>query len=168
MDNYYRNGKTFTLKDLTGIDKTYKYTSSTNGEYKMKLDKIKFARLIAFCISNGMDAGEPEINFIDDIIDIEPGAVPIDNINLEDLMLHMANGTNKIYAIKSHRALTGMSIKDSKDVIEKYWRVEATPKKSAKELQEQMIRVLNDDRCMIKSKEMKVLVRDFIYSFSVD
>jgi hypothetical protein len=98
----------------------------TNGELTMKLDKIKFARVIAHCISNGMSAGEYEVDTLDTLIDIDVpqvqpyGAMPAD---IERLMHLMAEGTEKIEAIKIHRKLTGFGLKESKDAVEKYWPV---------------------------------------------
>jgi hypothetical protein len=44
----------------------------------MKLDKIRFARVIAYCISNGMNISAYEVETLDDLIDIDgkPVTVP--------------------------------------------------------------------------------------------
>lgn len=92
----------------------------------MKLDKMTFARLVAHCVSNGMSAGEYEVTTLDDIIDINvPEPVP-GRANVEDvdkLMMLMLQGTQKIEAIKLYRMMTGMGLKESKDAVERYWRV---------------------------------------------
>jgi hypothetical protein len=35
--------------------------------------------------------------------------------------MFMAGGTNKIDAIREHRAITGMGLKESKEAVERYW-----------------------------------------------
>lgn len=92
----------------------------------MKLDKITFGRVVAHCVSNGMSVGEYEVERLDQLIDIpvvEPVAEHVypKNENVEALLKHMAAGTNKIDAIREHRAITGMGLKDSKDAVERYW-----------------------------------------------
>lgn len=90
----------------------------------MKLDKMKFARLIGFLSRNGFDAYEDNIKCVDDMIDIDVPVTEIaypKNENVERLMMFMAGGTHKIDAIREYRALTGMGLKDSKDAVERYW-----------------------------------------------
>jgi hypothetical protein len=93
------------------------------GEYKMKLDKMTFARVIAHCVSNGMSSGEYEVTELDNIIDIsvEQERVYPCNAHIDDLMRLMVEGQRKIEAIKVHRAITGFGLKESKDAVEKYW-----------------------------------------------
>src|SRR5882724_7397412 len=91
----------------------------------MKLDKIKFARLVAYLSRNGFDGYQSNIEAIDDMIDIEV-PMPIEhhypkNDDVERLMALMAEGTHKIEAIKHHRNITGMGLKESKDAVERYW-----------------------------------------------
>ncbi len=99
----------------------------------MKLDKMTFAKLVAHCISNGMSAGDYEINELDNIADIIMPNVATDQVNpsrVDDILKAMA-GDRKIEAIKAYRALTGSGLKESKDAIEAYWvtpREVKTPK----------------------------------------
>jgi len=91
----------------------------------MKLDKIKFARLVAYLSRNGFDGYQSNIEAIDDMIDIEL-PMPIEhhypkNDDVERLMSLMAEGTRMIEAIKIYRNITGMGLKDSKDAVERYW-----------------------------------------------
>ena len=89
----------------------------------MKLDKIKFARLISFCANNGMTVGSYEIEQIDDLIDIEvpePEQIYPNASLVTDLLKAMQEG-KKIEAIWAHRAMTGMGLKESKDEVEKYF-----------------------------------------------
>lgn len=94
----------------------------------MKLDKMTFARVIAHCVSNGMSAGEYEVTALDNIIDIsvEQERVYPANGHIDDLMRLMVAGTQKIEAIKTHRAITGFGLKESKDAVEKYWKFQPT------------------------------------------
>jgi ribosomal protein L7/L12 len=92
---------------------------------KMKLDKIRFARLIGFIERQySFSLSNSEIEHIDELIDVEAPVTERVYPHLADvnnLMLHMANGTHKIEAIKSYRNLTGLGLKESKDAVEKYW-----------------------------------------------
>jgi ribosomal L7/L12-like protein len=92
----------------------------------MKLDKMTFAHVIAHCVSNGMSAGEYEITVLDRLIDIEVPEQVAEQIypkneNVERLMMLMVEGTRKIDAIREHRAITGMGLKESKEAVERYW-----------------------------------------------
>ena len=91
----------------------------------MKLDKMKFAQLVHF-IGNRLNANLTDVFIasLDEIIDIdvpEPQVAYPKNENVERLMMFMVGGTHKIDAIREHRALTGMGLKDSKDAVERYW-----------------------------------------------
>lgn len=92
----------------------------------MKLDKIRFASLIGFISCRyALTVTQDDMREIDEIIDIDVPvadvAYPANN-DIDMLMFLMSQGTQKIEAIKVHRKLTGMGLKDSKDAIEKYWR----------------------------------------------
>lgn len=94
----------------------------------MKLDKIKFGELIALIanIVQRKNIDAHDITLLDDLIDLPDAqqvAVYPKNENVEALMKHMAAGTNKIGAIREHRAITGMGLKESKDAVERYWPV---------------------------------------------
>lgn len=88
----------------------------------MKLDKIKFAMLVALMADKGAAFSMEELADIDALIDIEtPPAPAMNATDLHVLMALMQAGTNKIDAIKQHRQMTGYGLKDSKDIVEKYW-----------------------------------------------
>lgn len=99
----------------------------------MKLDKIKFANLISYLSSfNRLDVDQ--IERIDDLIDVEV-PMPIEhhypkNDDVDRLMALMAEGTSKTEAIKIHRILTGLGLKESKDAVEKYWVDKFIPPKA--------------------------------------
>jgi ribosomal protein L7/L12 len=111
----------------------------------MKLDKLKFARLVAHCVSNGMSAGEYEVNTLDEICDIDVPA-PYEQVqhnypsasDVNALMALMAEGKSKIEAIKMHRKLTGYGLKESKDEVEKHWPTEI------KRTKQELYKKLND------------------------
>jgi ribosomal protein L7/L12 len=90
----------------------------------MKLDKIKFARLISI-ITNiaGHALNNDEVDVVNHVIDIdvpEPEQIYPNASLVTDLMHAFAND-QKINAIRAHRAMTGMGLKESKDEVEKYW-----------------------------------------------
>lgn len=95
----------------------------------MKLDKIKFGKVLAYISGivqrNQLDTMDIEI--LDNLIDVEvpvvETATPVypKNENVERLMALMAEGKYKIEAIKEHRAITGMGLKESKEAVERYW-----------------------------------------------
>jgi ribosomal protein L7/L12 len=91
----------------------------------LKLDKIKLAVLIGWlCQAKEIHLNSSEVEMIDNFIDIDAPVTERVYPHLADvnnLMLHMANGTHKIEAIKSYRNLTGLGLKESKDAVEKYW-----------------------------------------------
>lgn len=92
----------------------------------MKLDKIKFAALISSISKHtGITFDNDDLRMIDELIDIEINEEPIvlrpANPEIERLMAFMAAGIHKIEAIKVHRQITGMGLKESKDMVEKYW-----------------------------------------------
>jgi ribosomal protein L7/L12 len=94
----------------------------------MKLDKIKFAELIHFIsryLQNPPHLDKVFIASLDELIDInvEPVSMPsmCNPETLHILMGLMHEGTRKIEAIKQHRIMTGYGLKESKDIVEKYW-----------------------------------------------
>lgn len=97
----------------------------------MKLDKVRFATLIGYISrAAGVTFSVSEIVEIDDIIDIPvptPETVKCNPEQLHTLMALMHNSTYKIEAIKQHRMMTGYGLKESKDIVEKYWRPAPTP-----------------------------------------
>jgi ribosomal protein L7/L12 len=88
----------------------------------MKLDKLPFARLIGFCIGNGMDSSSSVIEEIDRIVDfnLAPTYSNVNHVNelLEKMMT--ASTGNLIEAIKAYGNLTGQGLKESKEAIERY------------------------------------------------
>ena len=91
----------------------------------MKLNKIKFARLVAWISTQaGYHFNEDDLHDLDDLTDIELPEQQImrpSNDDIERLMALMAEGTRKIEAIKIHRSITGLGLKESKDAVERYW-----------------------------------------------
>lgn len=92
----------------------------------MKLDKYTFARLIAF-IGNtyAVTVHADTMQEIDDIVNIpEPEPLPAARANpaeVDELLYLMVDSTRKIEAIKAYRTLTGASLKDAKESVERYW-----------------------------------------------
>ena len=100
----------------------------------MKLDRLKFAKLIAHCCSNGLGTGDWEIERIDELCEYEAPAQPVGTAKCSDvdsLMMLMAEGTSKIEAIMNYRVLTGAGLKESKEAIERYRSIPNFPKKDA-------------------------------------
>lgn len=91
----------------------------------MKLDKIKFAQVVAFIVDTMRTGFNDEaIRSLDNMIDIEVEPQHVYNATPADIdmLMHlMAQGTQKIEAIKLYRKLTGFGLKNSKDAVEKYW-----------------------------------------------
>jgi hypothetical protein len=104
---------------------------------KMKLDKIRFAKLIWYLTWHcKMDADDNDLAEIDRMIDVDLPEAPVPAMNVEQLhilMSIMQRGTNKIEAIKQHRAMTGWGLKESKDAVEEYWRPAETAKTYTKQ-----------------------------------
>lgn len=132
----------------------------------MKLDKIKFAQVVGFIErTQSLNFSIGEIEQLDDMIDID---VPIqDNPrvseeDVKELLLQMSEG-DKFHAIKVYRALTGVGLKEAKDVVDKYCN--ASNLFDAYTLKCRMLEALKSDSCII-GDENKSLVREFIKSFS--
>ena len=134
----------------------------------MKLDKITFAKLITYVSTRGASLSHSNVLDIDDMIDIEMPPAPIDVTVLHQLLEAIQAG-RKIDAIKVHRNLTGYALKESKDVIEKYW-VPSTDKK------QQMLTKIEQQMCAdFDSRDSFTLykfdnsqlqtIKDFIESF---
>jgi hypothetical protein len=89
----------------------------------MKLDKIKFAQLVAFITSQVGSMSNWVIEDLDNLINIEveqpKNVVPCGLV--DELLLYMGGGTQKIEAIKAYCTLTGAGLKESKDAVERYW-----------------------------------------------
>lgn len=95
---------------------------------------VKFGKLMAtlgaiYRIVPNNDDMHQISSIIEEIIEAEkprdvPPAEPprCDGKLLEQLMFEMQQGLRKIDAIRLHRQLTGYDLKESKDIVEKYWR----------------------------------------------
>jgi len=96
----------------------------------MKIDQIKLLSLVSWITSHSdhaFDEYEMEI-FVSKIHNLEvieaqvPYQPPKADIQLVDVLMQlMMEGQRKIEAIKVHRQLTGLGLKESKDAVEKYW-----------------------------------------------
>ena len=93
----------------------------------MKLDKMRFARLVGHCVAAGMTATDYIIDTMDELIDVEVPFQPQATIKASDvdnLLALMQQGEKKIEAIKAYRMLTSEGLKESKDAVERYWPVD--------------------------------------------
>ena len=85
----------------------------------MKLDKIKFAQL---CMFIGRQLDVAELTELDHIVDInvEPVEVPgkADPELVNDLLRQIASPDGFIHAIKAYRSLTGVGLKEAKDLVD--------------------------------------------------
>lgn len=103
----------------------------------MKLDKIKFASLIDFISCRyALTITQDDMREIDELItiDVENEKIYPSSSDISQLMFLMQQGTQKIEAIKLCRKLTGWSLKDSKDEVEKYWPQKLSKKAIAAKL----------------------------------
>jgi hypothetical protein len=90
----------------------------------MKLDKIRFAKVVSWIsrMTNGLEFGYEDLRELDDILEFEaPTTQHAYCVDIDQLMALMVNGISKIEAIKQYRKITGSSLKDSKDAVEKHW-----------------------------------------------
>ena len=101
----------------------------------MKLDKIKFARLIALIVSDIGSIDQHTIEDMDALIDIEIPTAPVKvPCEMVDELLKQLNAENGfIHAIKAYRVLTGEGLKESKEAIERYRNVPKFPEKKPEE-----------------------------------
>jgi hypothetical protein len=100
----------------------------------MKLDKIKFAWLIAFVTKHGATLGSYEIEDIDGMISFEvPEAktVKASCNDVDELLRQLNKPDGFIPAIKAYRVLTGAGLKESKEAIERYRSIPNFPQKDA-------------------------------------
>jgi len=91
----------------------------------MKLDKIRFAQLIAYISKLGAELTFNSVRDIDSIVDIEVPAPTVQALNIEllhELLVEMRSAKDGrfIPAIKAYRALTGAGLKEAKEAVEKY------------------------------------------------
>jgi len=88
----------------------------------MKLDKLMFAKVVAHCVANGMTTGEYALNELDQLIEVpEPKPNMASAGDVDRLLMLMAQGQQKIEAIKQYRTMTGSSLKEAKDAVERHW-----------------------------------------------
>lgn len=99
----------------------------------MKPNIAKFGTLMSFITSKTdrvlcYHDSDEILHMITDIFEVAPVAPIVADYNTVDqLMMLMNEGTRKIEAIKVHRTLTGLGLKESKDAIEKYWKSNLSP-----------------------------------------
>lgn len=91
----------------------------------MKLDKIKFAKIVALIATEYQRISENFIAELDCMIDIDVEPVKIDKISCEmvdELLRQMMTASKEgfIPAIKAYRSLTGAGLKEAKEAIERY------------------------------------------------
>lgn len=87
----------------------------------MKLDKIRFARLISFISHAVGELQREDIEEIDCIIDVDVPETSKASCEAVDELLKQIALNERIPAIKAYRNLTGAGLKESKDAVEKYW-----------------------------------------------
>ena len=96
----------------------------------MKLDKIKFGRLVAFLSRNGFDGYEDNIQCLDDMIEIDiPKQEYVEVAKVDELLRQLNAHDGFIPAIKAYRVLTGAGLKESKEAIERYRSIPKFPVK---------------------------------------
>ena len=95
------------------------------------MDKFQFAKLVSFITSllpTGAVLNNADITCLDELVKpIEPDQYHkcyTNAADLDALMGFMKASTQKIEAIKMHRQLTGLGLKESKDAVERYWKVD--------------------------------------------
>jgi hypothetical protein len=90
----------------------------------MKLNKIKLAVLIGWlCQAKDIDLNSSEVEMIDNFIDVDmpqPEVAYPSVAAINDLLYTIGNPDGFIPAIKAYRALTGLSLKEAKEAIERY------------------------------------------------
>lgn len=89
----------------------------------MKLDKMKFAKLVAHCVANGMSSGSFEVEHMDELCEVEaPEPSHVTTVDVNELLHCMITATDSgfIPAIRAYRVLTNAGLKESKEAIEKY------------------------------------------------
>jgi hypothetical protein len=89
---------------------------------------LKFAKLIStisYFIGRGERLDRYTIKEIEELV--QPGPLLSDSpkcdVNMLHSLLESMQQNRKIDAIKAHRALTGYALKESKDIVERYWQV---------------------------------------------
>lgn len=139
----------------------------------MKLDRLKFAKLIAHCCGNGMSQGEWEIERVDELCEFEVHTQPLNVANcgdVDNLMMLMADGTRKIEAIKAYRQLTGAYLKEAKDAVEKYWQPVKKPDTRVASMLNKIDEQLNNDDLkqdyILSDQSSLNCVKNFIKSFT--
>jgi ribosomal protein L7/L12 len=94
-------------------------------ERKFGVSTPQASELVGYCANRGMTVDKTDVIALDDLINIEapqPERFHASDINdLQMLMKFMAQGTQKIEAIRLHRQITGWGLKESKDAVEAVW-----------------------------------------------
>ena len=89
----------------------------------MKLDRLQFAKVVAHVCGNGMSQGNWEIEHLDQLIDVAApvqDSVRVSQEAVNELLDAFSRDNGFISAIKAYRSLTGATVKESKETIEKY------------------------------------------------
>jgi ribosomal protein L7/L12 len=116
---------------LTILGKSFKAKSQTWRD-KMKLDKIRFAWLIAFVTKHGATLSSYEIEDIDGMLEFEVQSQPANKVacgDVDELLRQLNKPDGFIPAIKAYRVLTGAGLKESKEAIERYRSIPNFPQK---------------------------------------
>ncbi len=100
----------------------------------MKLDKIKFARLVAMITSEYHHMHDDFVQALDDLIDFqEPvynvGTNQVNPSRVDKLLQEIMSPDGFIPAIKVYRDLTGSGLKEAKEAIERYRNIPKFPAK---------------------------------------
>lgn len=112
----------------------------------MKLDRIAFARLVAIIqqlITRGENLDNYIIQDLDELCTIEePQKIAVTVADLETLLSAHSN-SRKIDAIKSVRSMTGLGLKEAKDLVERH---PLNPTNSTADLKKRMINKIEEQK----------------------
>lgn len=89
----------------------------------MKLDKMKFARLVCFLTSQLGHLTDDVIEDLDNMIDVQVPAtqeIKPSVSEVDELLRNLNHPDRFIPAIKAYRALTGTGLKEAKEAVERY------------------------------------------------
>jgi ribosomal protein L7/L12 len=116
---------------LTEASYPCKQANTNIGEWKMKLDRLKFGKLVAHVVSNGMSQGDREIEKLDELaeFDVPTHNVRVSENDVNELLIQISSPDGFIPAIKAYRVLTGVGLKEAKEAIERYRTIPKFPQK---------------------------------------
>lgn len=92
------------------------------------MNTIKFAQLVNWLTKFGMHhLDKIEMEELYKCVQPDPVSsnVFVSQEVVNELLACMNNANSKIEAIRAYRMLTGATLKDSKDAVEKYWKVQS-------------------------------------------